>query len=415
MKKILMVTFQYPPFTGSIAVQRSLMFSRYLPMAGWEPIILTASPKAYPKIGYDLLDKIPSEVSVERATALDSARHLAIRGRYFKCFALPDRWISWYFFAVPLGLKLIRKHKPDLIWTTYPLPTALLIGLTLHYLSGLPLVADFRDPMVQTNYPAGLTTWRIFKWIENKIFTRSSKLIFTAPSTMEMYRKRYPSLKDDQLVMISNGYDEEDFISLDYAVARSSSQTGLIRLHHSGGIHLTERDPRPLFRALSRLKNENVIDAQTVRIDLQGSGIESELSKLIDEFEIDDLVYLIPWAAYRSSLQNCASADALLILRGAPCNTEIAAKVYEYLRLGKPILALTDSKGDTASFLRKTGGATIVDLMDENSLFELLPKFLEMLRNNTHPVPNPEIISQYSRKSQALELGKVLCQTLQQV
>src|ERR1700752_1992126 len=96
MKQVLMIAFHYPPMRGSSGIQRTLRFSRYLPEYGWQPLILTAHPRAYPAIGDESLREIPPDVLVRRAFALDTARHLAFRGSYLRWMALPDRWVSWW-------------------------------------------------------------------------------------------------------------------------------------------------------------------------------------------------------------------------------------------------------------------------------------------------------------------------------
>ena len=67
----------------------------------------------------------------------------------------------------------------------------------------------------------------------------------------------------------------------------------------------------------------------------------------------------------------------LLLLQGPTCNHQIPAKAYEYLRVGRPILALTSHEGDTAALLQDAGGASITDLMDEDALSRAIPTFLE--------------------------------------
>src|SRR3990170_1185865 len=147
MRNILMIAYHYPPYPSGSGIHRTLKFSQYLPEHDWKPVMLTPNPRAYFESRNDRIPEIPPTVSVTRAFALDAARHLSFRGSYFRFTALPDRWASWWLGAVPAGLRLIRAHRPDIIWSTYPIATAHLIGLTLHRLSGIPWVADFRDPM----------------------------------------------------------------------------------------------------------------------------------------------------------------------------------------------------------------------------------------------------------------------------
>src|SRR5262245_14053771 len=159
MRSLLMIAFHFPPLAGSSGIQRTLSFARHLPRLGWRPLILAAHPRAFSSVSDDQLADIPSEVVVERAFALDSSRHLAIAGRYPAFAARPDRWISWWLGAVPRGLTMIRRYRPAAIWSTYPIATAHKIASTLHRLSGLPWVADFRDPMTEDGYPADPKIW----------------------------------------------------------------------------------------------------------------------------------------------------------------------------------------------------------------------------------------------------------------
>ena len=80
MRSVLMVAFHYPPSFGSSGVQRTLKFSRHLPALGWKPLVLTAHARAHPEGSPVGMADIPADAVVARAFALDSRRHLAIRG-----------------------------------------------------------------------------------------------------------------------------------------------------------------------------------------------------------------------------------------------------------------------------------------------------------------------------------------------
>jgi hypothetical protein len=123
---------------------------------------------------------------VERAFALDASRQLAVRGRYPAFMARPDRWVSWWLGAVPKGLAMIRKYRPQAIWSTYPIATAHKIACTLQRLTGLPWIADFRDPMAQDGYPEDRKTWQTVKLALKSSRTatrkRASKRSITSPA-----------------------------------------------------------------------------------------------------------------------------------------------------------------------------------------------------------------------------------------
>jgi glycosyltransferase involved in cell wall biosynthesis len=219
-----------------------------------------------------------------------------------------------------------------------------------------------------------------------------------------MYLHRYPGLPAARCLVISNGYDEADFARLTPMAARSEP----LRLIHAGVIYENERDPRPFFRAIARLRREERVGAPALRVELRGSGTDAYCARLVQELGIGDIVRVLPALPYLENLESCASADALLLLQGENCNHQIPAKAYEYLRLAMPILALTSEKGDTAQLLTECGGATIVDLADEEAIYRMLPGFLDSLRNGAHPRPDPARAERYARHSQARDLAVCL-------
>jgi hypothetical protein len=116
----------------------------------------------------------------------------------------------------------------------------------------------------------------------------------------------------------------------------------------------------------------------------------------------------LPALPHRQALQDCAEADGFLLFQAASCNHQIPAKVYEYLRLGKPILALTPPEGDTGRLLSQVGGATVVDLADEEGIHHTIPRFIEALRDGRHALPDADQVFHFSRKYQSMQLAACL-------
>jgi glycosyltransferase involved in cell wall biosynthesis len=357
--------------------------------------------------------QVPGELYVERAFAVDAAKHLSVRSRYLRATALPDQWSSWWIGAVWSGLRLIRKYRPRVLWSTYPIATAHLIGFTLNRLTGIPWVADFRDSMTEEDYPRDKWSRQSYSWIERQVVRQAARLVFTAPSTTNMYLKRYPRLSAERCILIPNGYNEDDFYGIEACSPAPSPRVRAVRLLHAGLIYTDDRDPRAFFSAVSRLKKESVVSRDKVVIDLRASGSESYYSTLLRELGIDDIIRLLPPVPHHKALEDCAASDALLLFQAASCNHQIPAKAYEYLRLRKPVLALTPPEGDTAKLLLEVGGATIVDLAREEDIYQTLPQFLKSLRNDTHPLPDLDRSSRYSRKYQSSQLAQCLSQIVQ--
>jgi glycosyltransferase involved in cell wall biosynthesis len=402
----MMIAFHYPPYSGGSGIHRTLKFSRYLLHHGWQPIMLAPNPRAYPNTSFDQIAEIPSSVKVHRAFALDTGRHLAVRNSYPQLLALPDRWISWFFGAVPAGVRLIAKYRPDVIWSTFPIATAHLIGATLCRLMRIPWVADFRDSMTEDDYPRDPRVRRSYLCVERLVVRHSSCLIFTTDSAREMYHHRYADLAANRSLVIANGYDESDFASIQSPPVAGEAHSRPIRLVHAGLLYPKERDPIPFLRVLGRLKTMKMVDSNSLRVDLRAPGSESYYSHEISKYGIDDLVHLLPALPFHMSLQDCAAADALLLFQAPCCNHQIPAKVYEYLRLNKPILALTSETGDTANLLRECGGATLMSILDEEVIFQALPAFLRSVQLRIHLLPNVDKVSSYSRQIQTAALAR---------
>jgi hypothetical protein len=405
MKKVLIVAYHFPPQAESSGYLRSLKFCRYLPEEGWQPRVLTVHPRAYERTDSSQLNEIPASVHVDRVFALDTRRHLAFRDHYPRALALPDRWVSWCFGAILSGYRTLRREKYDVILTTFPIASAVLIGWILHRLTGTPWVADFRDSMTEPDYPRDRSTWRVYRWLEQTTVRDASRLIFTASSAVRMYLERYPDLSPDRCSLILNGYDEEDFRNL---LPSPTVVSQPLRLVHMGLLYPIERDPKPFFRAVSQLQRDGKIDAARVQIELRASGYESAYGPMIRAEGIENLVHLLPPLSYRDALQDSANADGLLLFQAACCDHQIPAKVFEYLRIAKPILALTSHEGDTASLLRQTGGATIVDSADWQAIYRALPEFLNAAETHAHSQPDRSLVERHSRKTQAKALAHLL-------
>jgi glycosyltransferase involved in cell wall biosynthesis len=406
---VLIIAFHFPPQAGSSGLLRSLKYCRYLPEFGWHPAVLTPHPRAYETIDEKSLKSIPKDVPVIRSFAMDTKKHMGVGGRYLRYLALPDRWVSWVFGGVRTGLRAVRKHKTDVLYSTFPIMSAAVIGLWLQRFTGLPWVLDLRDPMSQNDYPHDALVRGVWSIVERACMRRVSRVIFTAEATRRMYLERYPEfLKPEMCILISNGYDEADFRDLEVPAIGPAPAGRRIRLVHSGLIYPVERDPRPMFNAVGRLKNMGRLTADRVQIVFRAPGSEDLYRKLLAERDIEDLITLEPHVPYRQALKECAEADGLLLFQAADCDMQIPAKAYEYLRIGKPILALTTHTGDTAALLCDAGGATIVNIASEDEIYEGLSSFVDALRVGTHPVPDKDKIQRYTREAQAGQLARVL-------
>lgn len=404
-----MIAFHFPPVAMGSGHLRTLGFVRYLPELGWEPHVLSANAAAFPRIDAENLKLIPDGCRVHRAFALDVRRHLSIRGKYLGFLAQPDGWASWWPAAVLQGLQLIRRHQIDAIWSTYPIMTAHCIAHTLSRMTGLPWVADFRDPVASSVGAENRFSIASQNRWEQRVAAHASRAVFTTPGAMQNYAALYPrTLLDRGLGVIPNGYDETTFADLPATIPRQSGQPLL--LVHSGTLYPDGRSPLPFFAAMANLKAAGRLAEGDVRVVFRASGSEAVYEKELRRLGLGRMITFAAPVSNHQALCEQADADALLLFQGDRFNHQIPAKVYEYLRIGRPIFALVGAGGDTAALLRETGGAQLVPIDDVRAIEQGVADFIQALRAGRAPTAAGSVVQRYSRYQGAVALAGLLDQ-----
>ena len=129
---------------------------------------------------------------------------------------------------------------------------------------------------------------------------------------------------------------------------------------------------------------------------------------LVEKYGLGELVTVREPVNYEQAVNEMLTADGLLILQSDDCNHQIPAKIYEYMRAQKPILALTDPAGDTAGILRQSGANElfIARLDSADEIETELQKFIAGLGNSESGILYPAADS-FSRRSQVGTLAGV--------
>ena len=367
-RRALLIAFHFPPDGGSSGVLRPLKFSKYLPEFGWTPHVLTVRDALFQVRDEGLLAEAPPETRVHRAFAFDSARTLAIRGRYLRITAIPDRFVSWVPMGVATGLRVIRREGIRVLWSTSPTPSSHLIAAVLQARTGLPWVADFRDPWIEEGIdpPPGSFRLAVERRMERAVLRRSSRITVTTPLLKDEISGRHPWLSPDKITVLYNGYDEADFTHVEVA-----PRTDLFEIAHAGFVNGEFRDPLPLLREVAVLVREGTIPRDRIRVTFVGGGAYMESREFRDGISplgLDGIVHLVGRVPHREALERLHAAGALLILQASKdTGGLIPAKTFEYLRSTRPILSLTP-EGQTSSLLRDMPDCAVVDPVDGEAL-----------------------------------------------
>lgn len=408
-----MVAFHYPPDNSSTGVLRSLKFSRHLVDLGWRPHVLTVDPAIYAHRDAALEAQIPPEVTVERLPCRDAKLRWSIAGRYPGILAVPDRFGSWRGPAIRAGRVLIAEGTVQAIYSTYPLPSAHLIALALKHRSGLPWIADFRDPWAG----GGGHGWRyrIDTWLERRVVHAADRVLANTDAARDDFLARYPDVPAERFLTLPNGYDETDFADLP---AQDREQFHIV---YPGSINRSNRDPTSLLQAIGALLRAGRLPRARTRITLLGCGPAGEqawLRELLGAEGLADLTQVVlDRVPYRDSLHQLARAGLLVVLNEAAGETRedlayarlmVPAKVYEYLRLGRPFLVLC-AEGAIPQLLARTGGGAACAAADQARIRANIEQaFADWRAGQSGAAASSDVVSQFERR----QLSKRLAQEL---
>jgi glycosyltransferase involved in cell wall biosynthesis len=405
-----MIAFHYPPDHSSSGFLRTLKFSKYLPDRGWCPVVLTVNESHYDTVDTTFLSQIPRQVTVHRTPAINTKKSLAIRGKYLGLFSTPDRYVGWLLFGVPAGLSLIRNHRIQAIYSTSPMATSHLIAYVLKRLTGLPWIADFRDPWTEPEITADphRFLFRLDMGLETAVLRRADRLIFTT-ARLRDYMLAHAGIQiASRSVVIPNGFDEEDFSELP---GREPEKLP-VRITHTGLVDQAYRSPRPFLETLSTLLKNGEVSYSEVRVKFVGGGpyVESpQFRTLLGQLGLANLVEVVGRVSYTESLEHQQCSHILLLLQsGDDTRTLIPAKAFEYLRVGRLILALVPESA-TSELFKEVGGAKIVDTQDRPGMIAALREMIADARAGAWKSSvNLQALRTYSRRELTARLADEL-------
>jgi len=200
--------------------------------------------------------------------------------------------------------------------------------------------------------------------LERMIIKRATFVVGVTDAHTEILRRGYPELPPEKFATIPNGFDGGEWDGVETTLDVDSRQVTTFTITYAGQLYQA-RNPLPLFQALRTLIEKGDIDRERVQVDLIGWCDLAEgrrVSDIAEDCGIGHCVKVRGPLARPEALRALTQSDLLLLLAEG-LTIQIPGKTYEYLRAGRPILALT-SKGALTDLLKKTGGASVVDPHD---------------------------------------------------
>ncbi len=386
-KRCLIVSYYFPPLGGG-GVQRILKLIKYGSRQGWQFTVITAKEKAM-QLPADpsLVNEIPATVKIiyedanlpgERIGAAPGKMKSTYWKRWLSAFLfIPDMRKRWLPAArKAISRELARQEYDCLLLTSPPFSLAMLAGELSERLT-VPVILDMRDHW--TSYPFKIhpTPYHLLRdrQLERQAISRIRFGVSAYQSLLDYFEKNIPQFDPGRWTLIPNGYDEEDFIDLSEKIL----DEGYFNLAFFGTFYSHINHPKLLLSAMARLKESASQTAARLRFYHIGFS-HVDLSALSAKYGVADQVVQLGYLPHKEALGVLKKMDAFsLILDDANPKSKhtIGAKVYEYLRLKKPILAMVDEKGEAAALLRRTDSGLVISPQCTQTVAETLRRWIE--------------------------------------
>jgi len=422
MNRVLIITYYWPPGAGA-GVQRWLKFAKYLPLHGWEPVILTVDPAfaQYPSLDESLLQDIPCNIRIIRTPARNYFRFAGkdrlqipsagfaregrkgfislimrfARGNFF----IPDPRRGWNPYAFREACKLIENDNITRIITSSPPHSTQLIGLKLkRKYPHIKWIADLRDPWTDIYYykeflhtlPARL----LDKHYERRVLKKADKIITVGDRLRIMLASKLKDVAvEEKVSVVTNGYDEEDFINLE------PSEPEIFTISYIGTL-----SPAYPVKGFAEAVKKITDSGKKIRIKFVGIISPGQKYKILETIP-ENLTEFLPYASHEEALRHMMSSSALLLIipdhQGNRCI--ITGKLFEYIASGKPVLCLGPADGDAALILEMTGAGITTGYYETNTIARIITDFIEKKFT-----PSKEKVKTFSRSNLTRKIAEII-------
>jgi len=432
-KKILFISYVFPP-TGGAGIQRTVKLVKYFHKLGWNPYILTAKNPSVPVFDYEIVKDVPADAKIYKSLSLEIPYALkrklwggtvkniqhdkpnedsVVPSKSLKqkilgsvkflvhLLMMPDPQIGWNFFTVRKAKKIIKKHKIGHVFISAPPFSSLLLIPALSKLN-VKLVADFRDEWTEFYLKSydfhqrdNYTTLKIIK-MEQEVIDSADLVTMATSSFVTNYGQKY-NTHQNKIKLLTNGYDVDDF----------KNKPGTKRTDHKFNITYTGTifnvtTAKYLLNAVSELINENPRLEDQIQLNFVGR-ITDEEQVFFDQFVYKNCLNFTGYIPHLQSVSYLYQSDLLVVIVDDLDGSDriIAAKVFEYIYTGIPILALVPETGEIAQIVNSTGTGIVISNRKTNQIKATIMKFLN---KQTRFDRNEQEIKQYSREDLAKQL-----------
>ncbi len=399
---LLLVSYFSPPYRSNFGTQRINKFLKYLRREGWHITMITTAPDA------SELD-IAAELQPEGVEVIRIARQLRRSKFITRGWFVPDDHFRWAMLAASTAFQVAKTRDFSIVLGTVPPYSNLLAAALSAHAIQCPLVADFRDPWSKIDIAWTLhnrLSQRLTEYMERKLLVCCAKVILTLEDDrfIDDYLVDVSPDVRSKLACISNGYDDEDFIGVD-----SSPRDDFFTVSYVGSIY--DQEAFDALIAPFRLWGEqSPCELERVRFDYAGGSTHFFKTTKTSAFNFFDHGYL----THREAIALRAKSHVQLFSQPPHFSRHVfSGKIFEMLRTGPPILAITRPDGVVAELITTAkAGRAVPHNTPQAATDYLRDRYREWLSGRALDGPLQNVVKRYSRANLALRFDTALRELL---
>jgi glycosyltransferase involved in cell wall biosynthesis len=404
MRKLLVISGRGFPPENETGITRVLKFVKYLGRFGFRSVVLAPRINVETTKDSALLDEVPSDAKVVRTANLSLMLQHHSMEKIAKSSFVFDADIGWFPTAYRKGLRIIKGEGIDAIYSSSPPATSHVIAHFLKQKTGLPWIADFRDPWTQfEDYWSLSDAHKKFEEnVEKKVMGSADRIVFVTEPQLSDFGDKYPAMAD-RLILIPNGFDPEDFAGIK-AVEDSRmvfSYVGTVYHHY----------PLSFLKAFKELAAEIPDFEKKVRVVFCGK-IHPGKIKEIRGFRLNGMVDVRGLVTQREALEQLVNSDVLLLSFADKTEfTKIyTTRLFNYLAANRFIMATIPEVSLVANLIKEANSGVVFDPNDTNAIKDgILGLYNEYNSKGKVGVEQKkEAFSKFNRVDQSQKLAGIL-------
>ena len=356
----MLLTTWFPPKHG-VAVNRMLGFARYMNPERTSLSVVTDAPEGAPK------QEVVSGVAVIRVTTSGLLGKAAFKaGEPRLLHLMKVAWnIAYGFIAGPADRSWVRnsvsvlerihaEHPIDVIISSYaPAGPHLLAASFLRLHPEVKWVADMRDEMSLNPHLSGRER-RALRAVEVEVNRLASAVTSVSQPIVADFRRLLPDVR--HVEEIRNGYDHE--LKFEYGF------NPVFTIAYSGSFYGL-RKPTTFFKGLSVF-----LKRTSARVKIRFIGVHRNFSI---PPELEPCCEFVATKKADEVVREMAAADAnLLVLPVVEGKGAFSGKIFEYLSVQKPIIAVVDPSDVAAGLIRELNAGFVADFNDERDIADAI-------------------------------------------